>query len=93
MIQNLAWAIIAVCVAANTIQDLGAAPAVQAPEYLTSQGANGMYMRVDIETGDVCITDIELGEWYCSEELRSAFEAEADEDVEPLTYEEKGIWI
>lgn len=30
----------------------------------------GVFVRIGVDSGDVCLTSMELGEWVCAEELR-----------------------
>lgn len=58
------------------------------PRYETINMGEGVFVRVNVDTGDVCLTSMELGEWVCAEELR----AFADR-IEGGTTAEEELWF
>ncbi len=38
------------------------------------------WQRVNLTTGDVCLTDLTIGQWVCTEELNMLMELQALED-------------
>ena len=50
-----------------------------APQYETAL-VGDTWQRVDLNTGDVCLTDLTIGQWVCTEQLNMLMELQALED-------------
>ena len=51
-------------------------PVPEAPKYKTVL-VGSTWQRVNLETGDVCMTDLTIGQWVCTEQLNMLMELQA----------------
>ncbi len=67
----------AICYVAVYAAEPYEGPQVPAAGRYQTVFVEGMWQRVDVDTGDVCFTDLSLGEWFCTEQVNMLLELQA----------------
>ena len=79
-----------VVVAGATLATSMVQPVEAKPEYKVIF-TKDVWHRVDINTGDTCLTDVEMGRWLCSEEFNEQLDTiQLQQDLEDMLDELEG---